>query len=447
MAVSLVWLLVECGVGIAVLVRCFVDKKDTENLIAVKLGAGFSRAPFATIVAICTAVSFLAIIPLGELFFFHMILIRKGITTYEYVVAMRTLTEPPGPSVDAGEQQSLPSSPTGSSVTAISGRSSVGMSLQIKGAWCTPPRIFMDQQDEIIHHLEPGRLPSTVDPDAIQPPDKGKKLNQRPVRISAWKLAKLDSNEAAKALAKARASSSVLRPISSRSHAYDVDHLSSSNLSGRSSPISNRGFHNKYDQAGTSRLSPSKSSYPPSQASREDLDACHHSMSNLSSPQVSNISPSPMQRPGLNRDHFNPMYQQPSINQSPSSVRGSEGSVNPVHENGARVAMRNNSLAVLEDRRSSVFWDQAAGRFVPNPSRAQGSSQIPGTELTYSGRSIFFGSPAVSEQSNAGTRNSSSVAGVSDRDNTIRDFQQGRSHRGAQLPVFVPSYSQQNKFS
>lgn len=43
-------LLVECGVGIAVLVRCFVDKKDTENLIAVKLGAGFSRAPFATIV-------------------------------------------------------------------------------------------------------------------------------------------------------------------------------------------------------------------------------------------------------------------------------------------------------------------------------------------------------------------------------------------------------------
>jgi hypothetical protein len=75
---------------------------------------------------------------------FHFLL--QGITTYEYVVAMRTLTEPPGPSVDAGEQQSLPSSPTGSSVTAISGRSSVGMSLQIKGAWCTPPRIFMDQQ-------------------------------------------------------------------------------------------------------------------------------------------------------------------------------------------------------------------------------------------------------------------------------------------------------------
>lgn len=70
----------------------------------------------------------------------------KGITTYEYVVAMRTLSEPPGPSVDGGEQHSLPSSPTSSAVTAISGRSSVGMSLQYKGAWCTPPRIFMDHQ-------------------------------------------------------------------------------------------------------------------------------------------------------------------------------------------------------------------------------------------------------------------------------------------------------------
>lgn len=68
----------------------------------------------------------------------------QGITTYEYVVAMRTLSEPPGPSVDGGEQQSLPSSPTSSAVTAMSGRSSVGMSLQYKGAWCTPPRIFMD---------------------------------------------------------------------------------------------------------------------------------------------------------------------------------------------------------------------------------------------------------------------------------------------------------------
>lgn len=70
----------------------------------------------------------------------------QGITTYEYVIAMRTQSEPAGPSVGGGDQQSLPSSPTSSAVTAVSGRSSVGMGLQYKGTWCTPPRIFMDQQ-------------------------------------------------------------------------------------------------------------------------------------------------------------------------------------------------------------------------------------------------------------------------------------------------------------
>ena len=73
-------------------------------------------------------------------------ILLQGITTYEYVVAMRAQSEPPGPSVDGGDQLSLPSSPTSSAVTATSGRSSLGMGLQHKVAWCTPPRIFMDLQ-------------------------------------------------------------------------------------------------------------------------------------------------------------------------------------------------------------------------------------------------------------------------------------------------------------
>ncbi|KAK9145546.1 hypothetical protein Sjap_005449 [Stephania japonica] len=52
--------------------------------------------------------------------------------------------------------------------------------------------------------------------------------------ISAWQIAKLDSKEAVKAAAKARASSSVLRPLSSRHRPYEADHLSGSNVSGRS---------------------------------------------------------------------------------------------------------------------------------------------------------------------------------------------------------------------
>lgn len=42
--------MVESGVGIAVLVRCFVDRRVTENQIIDRLGDGFSRPPFATVV-------------------------------------------------------------------------------------------------------------------------------------------------------------------------------------------------------------------------------------------------------------------------------------------------------------------------------------------------------------------------------------------------------------
>ncbi|KAG5606364.1 hypothetical protein H5410_027856, partial [Solanum commersonii] len=144
MATSLVWLVTEAGVGIAVLARCFVNKKNMEAEIVDRLGNGFSLAPFATVVAVCTAVSLLACVPLGELFFFHMILIRKGITTYEYVVAMRAMSEAPGGESVDEEQPNIVYSPSGSATTGFSGGSSLG--LQYKGAWCTPPRVFIDYQ-------------------------------------------------------------------------------------------------------------------------------------------------------------------------------------------------------------------------------------------------------------------------------------------------------------
>ncbi|XAR61517.1 Protein S-acyltransferase [Bertholletia excelsa] len=442
MAVSLAWLLVECGVGIAVLVRFSVNRKAIENQITERLGDGFSQPPFATIVAICTAVSLLAIVPLGELFFFHMILIRKGITTYEYVVAMTAQSEPPGPSVDGGEQLSLPSSPTSSAVTAVSGNSSVGMHLHYKGAWCTPPRIFLDHQDEIIPHLEPGRLPSTVDPDAIQPPDKGK-LPQRPVRISAWKLAKLDSNEAIRAGAQARASSSVLRPIGSQHHAYEEDPLSSSNVSGRSSPVStNQGFLDRNSRAGFWRKSSSKSSYPPSCASHEDLENCPQSLSNFSSPHPTNdLTPSPS-----NKDLLNPVYQS-SANQSPWSVK-SNGNETGVGDNLLQMAPRRNNSGSAENSRGSVFWDQEAGRFFSAAtSGLRSSSESSRTELLYTGQSIFFSGPPLNDQLKRGLRTGGSMPDGSDRGSISRYYPQGRSQRGGQLPVFVPSDSQQTQFS
>lgn len=50
---------------------------------------------------------------------------------------------PAGASVDE-ELPNIIYSPSGSATTGFSGGSSLG--LQYKGAWCTPPRVFVDYQ-------------------------------------------------------------------------------------------------------------------------------------------------------------------------------------------------------------------------------------------------------------------------------------------------------------
>ncbi|ONK71173.1 uncharacterized protein A4U43_C04F5560 [Asparagus officinalis] len=404
MGMSIAWLAVESGVGSAVFVRCFTNKRAIESQITNRLGEGFSRAPFATIVALFTTLSFLAIFPLGELFFFHMILIRKGITTYEYVVAMRTQSEPPGPSVN-DDPQSLASSPMSSVITAISG-SSLGLQYRGSGAWCTPPRIFIDHQlpilqDEIIPHLEPNRVPSTVDPDAVNPFRGGKKQPKRPVRISAWKLAKLDSNEAVKAAAKARASSSVLRPIGSRAN-YDTDHYSTGNASSRSSATADIGSHGD-TRAGTQRSSPLRSPYP-------------QTPSTLSSPR----HPSALISASDQR-LFNPIYQT-SASRSPWSVRTNDG-----EEPDARLRSVANTMSNLS---SSVYWDQEAGRFVSSQNNSASSSRVRvgnQTELLYTGQSIFFGGPLLGGGTDRSLQRQNGAGGG------------GESGRGSQqLPVFLP---------
>ncbi|KAF5942525.1 hypothetical protein HYC85_020167 [Camellia sinensis] len=439
-------LVIEAGVGIAVLVRCFVHKKSMEADIVDRLGHGFSLAPFATVVAVCTAVSMLACVPLGELFFFHMILIRKGITTYEYVVAMRAMSEAPaGGSVDE-ELGNVLYSPTGSATTGFSGGSSLG--LQYKGAWCTPPRVFVDYQEEVVPHLDPGMVPSTVDPDAA-----GNKLPKRPVRISAWKLAKLDSNEAVRAAAKARASSSVLRPVDNQ-RMQDPELSSSGNLSVRSSVSTDMGGNK--DAKNEFKLSPLRNSFGPSQGSRDEYETGTQSVSSFSSPSHVHdsvtLSPLP-QAHGLS--HFSvvagskPSFVQDRPTQSSREALPSIIS-NPISHISAgfdeKIVQRRSSAgdpllhsgpatSLLRDiKRTSVVWDQEAGRYVSVPvsaSEARGrpswqtiasnpnieisssdrrpvvlprepSSSVAkapleqSEKLMYTGESIFFGGPLLS---------------------------------------------------
>ncbi|XP_022136415.1 probable protein S-acyltransferase 19 isoform X2 [Momordica charantia] len=500
MAVSLVWLVVEAGVGIAVLVRCFVNKKGMETEIIDRLGNGFSRAPFATVVAVCTAVSMLACIPLGELFFFHMILIKKGITTYEYVVAMRATSEAPaGASVDE-ELPNIMYSPSGSATTGLSGGSSLG--LQYKGAWCTPPRVFIDYQDEVVPHLEPGMVPSTVDPDAAGASERGPKVPKRAVRLSAWKLAKLDSNEAMKAAVKARASSSVLRPLDNRRFP-DTELSSSGNVSVRSSVSTDTGVNKEIKN--DLRLSPIRNSLAPSQASRDDYETGTQSMSSFSSPshvhETVTLSPLPHGN-GLGR--FSAASSLPSL--VPEHQYSSKTSYPIVtdlrsHTSGFddKLAQRGNitdplllsapATSLLRDvRKTSVVWDQEAGRYVsvpvsasetrpprssvqiglPNlnaetsnnarkpviPSQATTSSDTKAPlqqaeKLMYTGESIFFGGPLVNIPSRDSLRSERVSTSREGQDrmavNLSRESRFKRDSASNQLPVFVPGGYEQNR--
>ncbi|CAK8576907.1 unnamed protein product [Lathyrus sativus] len=492
MAFSLTWLVIEAGVGIAVLVRFFVNKRGMESEIIDRLGNGFSRPPFAAVVVVCTAVSVLACVPLGELFFFHMILIRKGITTYEYVVAMRAMSEaPPGPSVD-GDLPNILYSPTGSATTGLSGGSSLG--LQYKGAWCTPPRVFVDYQDEVVPHLEPGMLPSTVDPDAAGFAERGQKMPKRPVRISAWKLAKLDSQEAVRAAAKARASSSVLRPVDSH-RPPDAELSSSGNMSIRSSMSIDTGNNKEVNKL---RLSPVRNLIAPSQGSRDEYETGTQSMSSFSSPshaqEAVTLSPLPQgrtlggfragisvpslvpERPLTSKATL-PNFRNPISNPS----LGFDATMMLKGASNDPLLLSASSTSILRDvKRTSVVWDQEAGRYIsvpslPSEARNRSSLQIevpnlntetssigrkpviPPQEpassapksprqhaqnLTYTGESIFFGGPFLSVAAKDGLKNERHLGSVEAHDSVAVNLPQEPRYRrdshSNQLPVFVP---------
>ncbi|WVZ91725.1 hypothetical protein U9M48_037858 [Paspalum notatum var. saurae] len=419
MTTSLLWLAIEIGVGIAVIVVCFANK-NSKSIIEDKLGNGFPQPAFATIVAFFTLLSVVACIPLGELFFFHMILIKKGITTYEYVVAMRAMSEAPQEEEDE-EGVNIVYSPTNSATTGFSGASSLG--LHYKGSWCTPPRVFVDQ-DEVVPHLEPGMVPSTIDPDTVRHAERANKAKKQ-VKISAWKLAKLDSNEAMKAAAKARASSSVLRPVDARG-GPGSSLSSSGNASMRSSMSADYSASATKEKGANMRLSSlQSSSYPQSLASQDDYESGTHSPSSASSPvhfhkpvHHTQISVPPRAPPAPPRP--------PPVAPPRPPVPSMQVS-NPTFQSATSY--------VRENRKASVVWDQEAGRYVsvaPAPTRpvAGGGDQPaartprflaktsgepsnrgrtlaplntssalpsgqPSERLTYTGQSIFFGGPLL----------------------------------------------------
>ncbi|KAJ9549146.1 hypothetical protein OSB04_021689 [Centaurea solstitialis] len=201
MVSALFLLILQWSTGIVVLISCTLDHKRFITEIAAKLGSSFTLAPYVAVVAVCTILSMIATLPLIQLFFFHILLIKKGISTYDYIIALREQ-----------EQQGFggPQSPQMSPASSLTGLSSVSSFNTFRqGAWCTPPRLFVEDQYDVV----PPETSSVSSLGKRTLDDPVKKKNPTAVKISPWTLARLNADEVSKAAAEARKKSKILQPV------------------------------------------------------------------------------------------------------------------------------------------------------------------------------------------------------------------------------------------
>ncbi|KAG1347870.1 S-acyltransferase [Cocos nucifera] len=200
---ALVLLILQWSIGVLVLILSFIERKQFSVEIASKLGSSFSPVPYMVVVGFCTFLAMVATLPLAQLFCFHVLLIKKGISTYDYVIALR---EQEQQGVDG--QQSPQMSPD-SSLTGLSTASS--FSTFRGGAWCTPPRLFVEDQFDVVAP-EIGMSTSSSRM-KMATEESTRKRNAATVKISPWILARLNAEEVSKAAAQARMKSKILQPI------------------------------------------------------------------------------------------------------------------------------------------------------------------------------------------------------------------------------------------
>ncbi|KAL6529334.1 putative protein S-acyltransferase 22 [Orobanche gracilis] len=215
-------LILQWSTGVLVLIMCSLDKKKFTIDISSKLGSSFTVVPFVIVVAVCTILAVIATLPLAQLFFFHILLIKKGISTYDYIIALREQEQQGG-----GGQQSPQMSPI-SSITGLSSASS--LNTFHRAAWCTPPRLFVEDQYDV------------VPPDNVSVSSLGKKTtmdeqtkqkNPKAVKISPWTLAHLNADDISKAAEEARKKSKILRPVIRPDPTHVLETDSSFGSSGR----------------------------------------------------------------------------------------------------------------------------------------------------------------------------------------------------------------------
>ncbi|KAI4302161.1 hypothetical protein MLD38_037943 [Melastoma candidum] len=215
MVFALLLLILQWTTGIFVLICCFIEKKRFIEDISAKLGSSFSLAPYVIVVAVCTALAMIATLPLAQLFFFHILLIKKGISTYDYIIALR---EQDQEQQGVGMHQSAQMSPA-SSITGLSSVSS--FSTFQRGAWCTPPRLFLEDQFDVVPP-ETASVSSLGKKMAALDDHPLRKKNPAAVKISPWTLARLNAEEVSKAAEEARKKSKILQPVMKKEPSFAV---------------------------------------------------------------------------------------------------------------------------------------------------------------------------------------------------------------------------------
>ncbi|KAF8099951.1 hypothetical protein N665_0235s0048 [Sinapis alba] len=205
--VSAIFLLImQWSTGLYVLVLCLLRRNQFNVDIALKLGSSFSLVPFVIVVGVCTLLAMLATLPLAQLFFFHILLIKKGISTYDYIVALREQEQ----ELEAGGGQQSPQMSMISSFTGLSSASS--FNAFHRGAWCTPPRLFVEDQFDVV----PTENASVSSYGKKTVAEERVKKKTQPVKISPWTLARLNAEEVSKAAAEARKKSKIIQPVARR---------------------------------------------------------------------------------------------------------------------------------------------------------------------------------------------------------------------------------------
>ncbi|CAN7129447.1 unnamed protein product [Brassica rapa subsp. narinosa] len=204
-------LIMQWSTGIYVLVLCLLRRNQFNADIALKLGSSFSLVPFVIVVGACTLLAMLATLPLAQLFFFHILLIEKGISTYDYIVALREQEQ----ELEAGGGQQNPQMSMISSFTGLSSASS--FNAFHRGSWCTPPRLFVEDQFDVVP--PENASVSSYGKKTVVAEEHVKKKTQ-PVKISPWTLARLNAEEVSKAAAEARKKSKIIQPVARRENPF-----------------------------------------------------------------------------------------------------------------------------------------------------------------------------------------------------------------------------------